>query len=150
MRRNSSPITEVIYKRAADLLKLPDALLDEASNAERLQLVHYNPDEKYDAHHDWGVEDGAPSRHITLLLYLNDPVAGGQSAFPKVTDETTGKPLEIHPGSGAGILFYNLLEDGNADDRALHAALPVVAGEKWLANFWVWDPIKAAGVDESA
>lgn len=35
------------------------------------------------------------------------------------------------------VLFYNLLEDGNGDSLALHAALPVTAGEKWLANFWV-------------
>ena len=31
----------------------------------------------------------------------------------------------------------------SGDDLALHAALPVTSGEKWLANFWVWDPIKA-------
>ena len=37
------------------------------------------------------------------------------------------------------MLFYNLLPDGNADVNSLHAALPVIKGEKWLANFWVWD-----------
>ena len=36
-------------------------------------------------------------------------------------------------------MFYNLLEDGNGDDLALHAAQPVHSGEKWLANFWIWD-----------
>ena len=36
-------------------------------------------------------------------------------------------------------MFYSLLEDGNADDLSLHAALPVKEGEKWLANFWIWD-----------
>ena len=38
------------------------------------------------------------------------------------------------------MLFYNLLPDGNVDERSLHAALPVLEGEKWIANFWVWDP----------
>ena len=38
------------------------------------------------------------------------------------------------------VLFYNLLPDGNVDERSLHAALPVLEGEKWIANFWVWDP----------
>ena len=33
-----------------------------------------------------------------------------------------------------------MLEDGNADDKSLHAGLPVVDGEKWLCNLWVWDP----------
>ena len=48
-----------------------------------------------------------------------------------------------HPGLGSAVLFYNLLEDGNTDDTTLHAALPVIEGEKWLANFWIWDPFLA-------
>ena len=48
--------------------------------------------------------------------------------------------FKVQPGKGSAVLFYNLLEDGNGDDLALHAALPVNEGEKWLANFWVWDP----------
>ena len=70
VRRNTSPITETIFQRAADLLGLPDAMLDDSTNAELLQLVHYEPGDKYDAHHDWGVENGAASRYITLLMYL--------------------------------------------------------------------------------
>lgn len=37
------------------------------------------------------------------------------------------------------LLLY-LTEVGNGDDLALHAALPIKKGEKWLSNFWVWDP----------
>ena len=48
--------------------------------------------------------------------------------------------FKVAPKKGTAVLFYNLLEDGNGDDLALHAALPVHHGEKWLANFWVWDP----------
>ena len=73
------------------------------------------------------------------MIYLNDPIAGGQSAFPKAIDEKTGKPIVLHPGRGSAILLYNALEDGNADDRTLHAALPVVAGEEWLATYWISD-----------
>lgn len=46
----------------------------------------------------------------------------------------------MKPKKGSAVLFYNLLEDGNGDDLALHAALPVRSGEKWLANFWVSPP----------
>ena len=91
---------------------------------------------------DWGVEGGGPCRFVTLLMYLNEPTAGGQTAFPKATDPATGKAgLAIHPGKGSAVLFYNLLPDGNADTETLHAALPVIEGEKWLANFWIWDPV---------
>ena len=48
-----------------------------------------------------------------------------------------GRGFKVKPKKGSAVLFYNLLEDGNGDDLALHAALPVRSGEKWLANFWV-------------
>jgi prolyl 4-hydroxylase len=53
--------------------------------------------------------------------------------------EVTDNLYQLH-SLGQAVLFYNLLEDGNGDDLALHAAMPVKEGEKWLANFWVWDP----------
>ena len=104
-------------------------------------MVHYINGQKYDAHHDWGVNNVPQSRFITLLLYLTDqkhPQAGGETAFPK--GGADGRGFKVKPVKGNAVLFYNLLEDGNGDDLALHAALPVYDGEKWLANFWVWDP----------
>jgi len=94
-------------------------------------------------HRGWGFDNKGPTRFVTLLLYLNEPEAGGQTAFPLAKDESTGEPIFTHPGKGSAVLFYNLLPDGNTDDTTLHAALPVVKGEKWLANFWIWDPYLA-------
>jgi hypothetical protein len=28
------------------------------------------------------------------------------------------------------------------DEKSLHEALPVLEGEKWLANLWFWEPVK--------
>ena len=136
--RTSSAITESLFLRAADLLNIDEKLLTRTRNAEDMQVVHYDPGQKYDAHHDWGVGSDANSRFLTLLLYLTDQPntnAGGETSFPKGLD---GRGFKVHPGKGSAVLFYNLLEDGNGDDLALHAALPVKEGEKWLANFWVW------------
>lgn len=136
---------------------------------EDLQVVHYDIGQKYDSHHDWGVSGYPESRYITLLFYLSDqvdPEAGGETSFPlgvipenrykkiekqinengeevEVEVEVVEKELKgfkVHPGKGSAVLFYNLLPDGNGDVESLHAALPVRRGEKWLANFWVWDP----------
>ena len=90
------------------------------------------------------------SRYITLLIYLNDMLdesAGGETSFPKAKlfDGSEREGIKVHPGKGSAVLFYNLLPDGNGDDLALHAALAVRKGEKWLANFWVWDPKKERG-----
>jgi prolyl 4-hydroxylase len=138
--RKTSDITDTLFRRAADLLQLDEKILDRHKAAEDLQIVHYQDGQKYDSHHDWGVNGHPESRFITLLLYLNDlvsPDAGGETAFPKAND---GLGIKIHPGKGSAVLFYDLLEDGNGDDLSLHAALPIRKGEKWLANFWVWDP----------
>eukprot|EP00598_Pedospumella_elongata_P003827 CAMPEP_0184979112 /NCGR_PEP_ID=MMETSP1098-20130426/9466_1 /TAXON_ID=89044 /ORGANISM="Spumella elongata, Strain CCAP 955/1" /LENGTH=511 /DNA_ID=CAMNT_0027502379 /DNA_START=62 /DNA_END=1597 /DNA_ORIENTATION=- len=135
--RRASVIVESLFVRAEHLLRIER--LDQ-KNTEDMQVVHYEHGQKYDSHHDWGVSGYPESRFITLLLYLSDmvdPVAGGETAFPKGAD---GAGFKVHPGKGSAVLFYNLLEDGNGDDLALHAALPIVRGEKWLANFWVWDP----------
>jgi hypothetical protein len=48
--------------------------------------------------------------------------------------------VQLHPGKGSAVLFYDLLQDGNVDDLSLHVALPITQGEKWLANVWIWDP----------
>lgn len=140
VHRSASQVTDTLYKRAADVLGLDERLLVPEVNAEQMQVVHYAIAQRYDAHHDWGISNDANSRLITLLMYLTDMEdehAGGETAFPKANN---GSGFKIHPGKGNAVLFYNLLEDGNGDDLALHAAMPVKRGEKWLANFWVWDP----------
>ena len=140
MNRGHSLISETLARRAADLLQVDEVLLTTHENAEDLQVVHYDVGQKYDAHHDWGTNGYAESRFITLLFYLTDMAhaeAGGETAFPKAAN---GRGIKVHPGKGSAVLFYNLLEDGNADDLALHEACPVKVGEKWLANYWVWDP----------
>jgi prolyl 4-hydroxylase len=140
IQRNSSRITESIFLRVADLLGIDERRLRKNASMEDLQVVHYAPGQKYDIHHDWGVCRYPDTRFLTLLLYLNDlpnPQAGGETAFPKGAG---GLGFKVQPKKGSAVLFYNLLEDGNGDDLALHASLPVLEGEKWLANFWVWDP----------
>ena len=138
--RHKSPITETLFMRAADLLQIDEQKLKRNVAAEDMQVVYYTNGQKYDSHHDWGVNGIPESRYITLLLYLNDvvsPDAGCETAFPKADN---GHGIKVHPAKGSAVLFYNLLEDGNGDDLSLHAALPCNKGEKWLANFWVWDP----------
>jgi len=139
--RYTSDLIDSLYIRAANLLRLNEKIVTSTHSAEDIQVVHYDVGQKYDSHHDWGVSGYPESRFITLLLYLTDmpnDYAGGETAFPK--GGADGMGFKVHPGKGSAVLFYNLLEDGNGDDLALHAALPVRQGEKWLANFWVWDP----------
>jgi prolyl 4-hydroxylase len=137
--RTSSPITERISRRAADLLGVEEHILWEdgrrGGHAESMQLVHYQPGQQYEAHFDWQAS-AAGTRFATVLLYLNSPPDGGWTAFPRADSP---EPLLVQPVKGTAVLFYNMLPDGNADVYSLHAALPTRTGEKWLANLWVWD-----------
>jgi prolyl 4-hydroxylase len=142
--REKNDIMRSLFKRAADLLQIDQSIISNGGEgiAEQMQVVHYRDGQRYDPHYDWGATRHS-DRYITLLLYLTDmaaPDAGGQTAFPKGVGPN-GSGFSIHPGRGSAVLFYNLLPDGNSDDRSLHAATPVTKGEKYLANFWVWDPV---------
>lgn len=145
--RSSSVVTDTISRRVADVLGLDEAVLWTNRNVEDMQVVHYRDNQRYDPHTDWGVQGHEESRFITLLMYLNDPAdatAGGETSFPKGNCDDfkneIGCGFKVTPKKGMAAVFYNLLEDGNGDDLSLHAALPVTKGEKWLANFWIWDP----------
>lgn len=137
VKRETNAVTETLSMRAADLMKIDEKLLRSDLNSEELQVVHYDKTQKYDAHNDWTGSNRPESRFLTLLIYLNDPDAGGETSFPKGAD---GLGFKVTPRKGSAVLFYNLLEDGNGDDLALHSAMPVLSGEKWAANYWVWDP----------
>lgn len=139
LRRNASPTLERIYKRFGDVLGIDHVLLSSDKNAEELQVVHYNKTQEYAPHHDFG-DDGTPEqRFLTLLLYIKLPDAGGATSFPKAAN---GRGLQVVPARGDAVLFYSMLPDGNADDLALHAGMPIIGGEKWVCNLWVWDPTR--------
>jgi len=141
--RSEHPILDTIYRRAADILNVSESLLNPGKRGnivEELQVVWYEVGEEYTPHHDFGANGRPEQRMVTLLFYLTDQMdadSGGETNFPKADG---GRGLAVHPGKGSSIMFYSLMPDGNADDKSLHAALPVKKGEKWLANFWAWDP----------
>jgi prolyl 4-hydroxylase len=142
LTRTVSNITDTITRRVADVLGLDESILTPQRNSEEMQVVHYINGQKYDSHHDWGVSGYPESRYITMLMYLTtqlDDNSGGETSFPK-GGENGG--IKVKPVKGTAVFFYNLLPDGNGDDLSLHAALPVWSGEKWLANYWIWDPKK--------
>jgi prolyl 4-hydroxylase len=188
LNRFHSPITDSVYRRAAEVLKLPDSVLNHNTNTENLQIVRYLKGEFYSEHYDWSQNEIPYTRYITLLIYLNEyanatqreihhnrttatsrnmdfydepedsdeqdedglenPVLyeGGETAFFRGNN---GKGFAIHPGKGSAVLFYNLLEDGNGDELALHSSLPVKDGIKWLANLWIWDPTLPPKLDNT-
>ncbi len=96
---------------------------------EPLHMLRYRPGEEYRPHID-ALQDEENQRTRTALAYLNHDYQGGETAFPQLG-------LKVRGELGDLLVFANVLEDGHADPRALHAGLPVSAGEKWLATRWI-------------
>jgi prolyl 4-hydroxylase len=108
-------------------------------HGEGLQVIQYLPGGEYKAHFDYFPpnEPGSTThlkqggqRVCTVVIYLNDVTAGGQTRFP-----TLG--LDIWPKKGSALLFSYCNAEGDLDARTLHAGMPVIQGEKWIATKWV-------------
>ena len=129
-------LLERVEKRAATLLSVPLA------HIETLQLLRYEPSQRYNAHHDFFTEgpDAANNRIKTALIYLNDLESddeGGGTEFPEIN-------IEIRPKTGRVVVWQNCdAEKGkaataeNCDKRTLHAGLPTHKSIKFALNAWV-------------
>lgn len=153
VERERTPIIDAIYRRAADLTQIDESLLRHRNKkehpelpsnkpcSESLQLVHYDPNQEYTAHHDFGYshinDQVMGARFATLLFYLNNVTEGGETAFPRWVNGETFKELMVKPEPGKAVLFYSQLPDGNMDDFSQHAAKPVIEGDKWLVRLFV-------------
>lgn len=97
-----------------------------------LQIANYGVGGHYKPHYDASVSQGV-IRRATLMYYLTDVQYGGATAFihPRIA---------VRPEKGSAVLWHNLLFDtGLLDDRTMHGSCPVLLGNKWVANKWIWD-----------
>lgn len=125
-----------IFERAAALLQINTSELHRC--AEDLQVVHYGRGQKNGEHHDYlGLGYRGNDRLLTLLFYLKDAdeYGGGYTQFYYPN-------IKVKGNKGDAVLFYNMHPDGNHDVESLHAGTPITSGEKYIANFWVWDTCK--------
>jgi hypothetical protein len=47
--------------------------------------------------------------------------------------------LAVKPHSSRAVLFYSQFPNGEVDPASLHGACPVLEGQKYAANLWVWN-----------
>eukprot|EP00794_Sanderia_malayensis_P012295 gene12295-13563_t len=102
---------------------------------EELQVVNYGIGGQYEFHRDHG-EVGAPldlhewgNRIATLLFYLSDVEAGGETVFTK-------SGVSLQPRKGDAAFWYNLHRNGTGNWLTEHASCPVISGSKWVMNKW--------------
>jgi prolyl 4-hydroxylase len=106
--------------------------------AEPLAVLRYEVGQEYRPHYDYfTAETLAAHQHhrisgqrtATVVTYIALPDAGGGTEFPRLG-------ITIEPVLGGAIRFRNVDAEGRPDERSLHAGLPVLQGEKWVATLW--------------
>lgn len=161
----------VINDRIARLTRVP------VEHNEDVQVLRYQKTQYYGAHLDnWDpafysgqdtafIEHGHNNRLITVFWYLSNVTEGGETWFPRSDglpsprdNYACDRGLKVKPERGTVIFWYSLRPNGNTDQNGVHAACPVVTGEKWSANYWVWNKPRGpflrhempdAGIDEA-
>jgi prolyl 4-hydroxylase len=142
--KTHSEVIDAIYQRMGHATHFP---LDEMgdSNVESLNILNYPVKAEYTPHYDWGADGQIESRFLSGLIYLNEPEAGGGTSFPLAKMPNGKQGTSVDPIKRSAVFFYDLLPDGNADELSLHAGMPVLKGEKWIAPMWIWDPSRYKG-----
>ena len=123
-----------VIKRVCDITNIP------FENAEKMQVVKYEPNGFYIDHFDASCDDrkecvefekNGGQRILTMIIYLNDDFTGGTTRFKNLQ-------TEFQPVKNNGLLFYSLQKDGDkCHPLSLHSGMPVKTGEKYIANIWL-------------
>jgi prolyl 4-hydroxylase len=131
--RGVDPFIERLEQRLACLMNWP------VENGEGLQVLRYGVDAEYRAHFDYFPPSQAGSvthaarggqRVATLVVYLNDVEAGGETFFPDAG-------VRVAPKRGGAVYFRYMNQARQLDSLSLHGGAPVVCGEKWIMTKWV-------------
>ena len=132
-RLEESAFIARLDRRLSTLMNLP------LENGEGLQVLHYPTGAGSEPHFDYLQPTSAANRDSvarsgqrvsTLVTYLNDVPAGGQTIFPALGWATS-------PLRGNAVYFEYGDDRGQVDARSLHASLPVTQGEKWVVTKWM-------------
>lgn len=129
--RGETTLISRIEARIAQLLNWP------VENGEGLQVLRYGPGAQYKPHYDYfdpsepgtpGILERGGQRVATLVMYLNEPEAGGATVFPDIG-------FQVVPQLGSAVFFS--YAQAHPASRTLHGGEPVLAGEKWIATKWL-------------
>lgn len=132
-RPGESAFISRLDRRFAEVMSLP------AENGEGLQVLRYGEGGGTAPHFDFVAPTNAANqaslarsgqRRSTLLVYLTDVEAGGETEFPRAG-------VTVQPRRGHAIYFESCNSRGQLDALSLHAGRPVARGEKWIVTKWM-------------
>ncbi|KAG0584102.1 hypothetical protein M758_3G185000 [Ceratodon purpureus] len=116
-------------------------------NGELLQVLRYESEQYYKAHHDYFSDEfnlkRGGQRVATMLMYLTEGVEGGETIFPGAGEKECScggemrRGVCVKPKRGDAVLFWSIKLDGAVDPSSLHGGCKVLSGEKWSSTKWM-------------
>ncbi|XP_031262683.1 probable prolyl 4-hydroxylase 10 [Pistacia vera] len=147
LARGRDKIIRDIEKRISDFTFIP------VEHGEGLQILHYEPGQKYEPHYDYFMDEfntrNGGQRMATVLMYLSDVEEGGETVFPAAKGNISAVPwwnelsecgkkgLSVKPKMGDALLFWSMKPDASLDSSSLHGGCPVIKGNKWSSTKWI-------------
>ncbi|HEX7855969.1 MAG TPA: 2OG-Fe(II) oxygenase [Sphingobium sp.] len=128
----SDPLIAALDRRLCDFAGVAPI------HGEPLQGQRYAVGQEFKAHTDYFEPTGVDyetycsrsgNRTWTLMVYLNEPDAGGATRFPKL-----GKSFQ--PETGKLLCWNNRRTDGSLNGDTLHHGMKVRAGTKYIITKW--------------
>ena len=107
-------------------------------HGETIQGQRYAVGQQFKEHHDFFYasepywpeqEKQGGQRTWTAMIFLNEPEAGGQTAFPKAG-------IRVTPRTGNLLAWNNLDSFGEPNMYSLHTGMPVEGGVKYVITKW--------------
>jgi prolyl 4-hydroxylase len=108
------------------------------AHGEPIQGQRYAPGQQFKCHHDffytsepyWPEQERTGGQRTwTVMVFLNEPEAGGQTEFPEAK-------VKISPKPGNLLAWNNLDAVGEPNVQSLHQGLPVEGGVKYIITKW--------------
>ena len=110
------PFLTLLARKIAAAVGYPD-------ERKSLRVIRYGPGGEFKPHYDSIPGD---RRAVSAILYLSDDYVGGETSFPRA-----GVRFQ---GDAGDLLFFHNYCGEKLDPNAMHAGLPVMSGEKWIAT----------------
>ena len=141
-----------LNEEVPEVLSIMDRILSitgfKRGDQEALQVLRYEHNQKYDAHHDYfdpsfyGKQ--STNRAMTAFLYLDTVEEGGETWFPRANGgpypsnyHACDAGLRLKPVKGSAVFFYDMRPDLSLDEFSLHGGCPVKKGTKWGGTLWL-------------
>ncbi|CAF3021813.1 unnamed protein product [Rotaria sp. Silwood2] len=112
--------------------RIEDATALQSSHGGKFQITSAEKGIGYKAHRDCTLNGLKQDRYATFLAYLNTVMQGGETEFPDFE-------IKIKPKEGRAIVWNNMNEDGECEEKSIHSANIVEDEEgKYVLQRWYY------------